>query len=232
MTVSSGLVRQISATDRSALTQSVIFPLLGEEGGETAKTIASFRNRLLAEHLGVSENEVAEAVADSGSLIQAIDSLREGDRTLIPLEGEIEEKIDQWLPESELLDPEKPIEPEEFLEYFISPESQRPAYRHFLKIFVMIAAVLLLAAIWRWTPLAKYLNIETVTESAQWLEAHPFSPVLVPLAYVVLGLGFISGHLADHGNHNSIRTLVGWVVRAARCNTQCSDDVSAWSCSW
>ena len=162
--------------------------VVGEKGGETAKTIASFRNRLLAEHLGVSESEVAEAVAESGSLIRAIDSLREGDRTLVPLKGEIEERIDQWLPESELLDPEKPIEPEEFLEYFISPESQRPAYRHFLKIFVMIAAVLLFAAIWRWTPLAQYLNIQTVTEFAQWLEAHPFSPVLVPLAYVALGL--------------------------------------------
>jgi phosphatidylserine/phosphatidylglycerophosphate/cardiolipin synthase-like enzyme/membrane protein DedA with SNARE-associated domain len=162
--------------------------VVGEKGGETANTIASFRNRLLAEHLGVSESEVAEAVAESGSLIKAIDSLREGDRTLVPLKGEIEERIDQWLPESELLDPEKPIEPEEFLEHFISPESQRPAYRHFLKIFLMIAAVLLFAAIWRWTPLAQYLNIGTVTEFARWLEAHPFSPVLVPLAYVALGL--------------------------------------------
>ncbi|WP_240910275.1 VTT domain-containing protein [Desulfopila sp. IMCC35008] len=162
--------------------------IVGEEGGETAKTITSVRNRLLAEHLGVSESEVAEVFAESGSLRKAIDSLREGDRTLIPLKGKIEGKIDQWLPESELLDPEKPVEPEEFLDYFISPKSQRPAYHHFLKIIVMIVIVLLFAAIWRWTPLVQYLNIHSVTEFARWLEAHPFSPLLVPLAYVVLGL--------------------------------------------
>ena len=48
--------------------------------------------------------------------------------------------------------------------------------------------VLTLAAIWRWTPLAEYLNIKTVTESAQWLKAHPLSPLLVPLTYIALGL--------------------------------------------
>lgn len=162
--------------------------IVGEQGSETVKIIKSFRNRLLAEHLGVSEKDVAQAVAERNSLIEAIESLREGDRTLIPLDGEIEEKIDQWVPESDLLDPEKPIEPEELLDYFIRPESQRPAYRHFLKIFIMIAVALIFAAIWRWTPLAEYLNIKTVTESAQWLKVHPLSPLLVPLAYIALGL--------------------------------------------
>jgi phospholipase D1/2 len=162
--------------------------IVGEEGSEAVKTIISFRNRLLAEHLGVSEKDVAQAVAESKSLIEAVESLREGDRNLIPLNGEIEEKIDQWVPESDLLDPEKPIEPDELLDYLIRPDSQRPAYRHFLNITGIIAVVLILAAIWRWTPLAEYLNIETVTQFAQWLKTHPLSPLLVPLAYIVLGL--------------------------------------------
>ena len=154
----------------------------------TAGIIASFRDRLLAEHLGVSGEKVAEAVREHGSLILAIESLQEGERTLVPLEGVIDQKIDQWVPESELLDPEKPLEPEEFFDYFIQPENQRPAYRQFLKIFLIIGAVLGLAAIWRWTPLGKWLNLDTVTVSAHWLKAHPLSPLLVPLAYVVLGL--------------------------------------------
>jgi uncharacterized membrane protein YdjX (TVP38/TMEM64 family) len=160
----------------------------GKKGSEIAEAITSFRNRLLAEHLGVSASEVAQAEAERHSLIEAIESLRAGDRTLIPLKGEIEEEIDQWVPEADLIDPEKPIEPEEFLEHFIRPESQRPAYRHFLKIFILLAAVLILAAIWRWTPLAEYLNITTVTQSAEWLKAHPLSPLLVPLTYIALGL--------------------------------------------
>ncbi|GAB6193825.1 VTT domain-containing protein [Desulfocastanea catecholica] len=162
--------------------------IVGERGSDAARTIASFRNRLLAEHLGTSTEEVAEAIARFDSLIEAIESLRGGDRSLMPLPEVKEETSEQWLPESDLLDPEKPIEPEEFLDYLIPPEQQRPAYRHLLKIIVTIAVVLLLAALWRWTPLAKYLNIATVTESAQWLKAHPLSPLLVPLTYIMLGL--------------------------------------------
>ncbi|MBU1568123.1 MAG: VTT domain-containing protein [Proteobacteria bacterium] len=155
---------------------------------ETAETIASFRNRLLAEHLGVTEKKVSEAIARHNSLVKAVESLRGGDRTLVLLEGEIETKVDQWVPESALLDPEKPIEPEEFLENFIRPEHQRPAYRHFLKIIAMIVMVLGLTAIWRWTPLSNWLNLDTLTTFAERLKGYPLSPLLVPLTYIVLGL--------------------------------------------
>lgn len=162
--------------------------IVGEEGNETNATIASFRNRLLAEHLGVSEGEVSDALVTEKSLIKGIESLRGGERTLLPLQVEREHDIDQWLPESELLDPEKPIEPQEFLDYVIRPEHQRPAYRHFLKIIVTVVVFLSLAAIWRWTPLKTWLNIDTLTAAAEWLKVHPFSPLLVPLAYIALGL--------------------------------------------
>lgn len=36
--------------------------------------------------------------------------------------------------------------------------------------------------------LDKWLNIDTLTAAAHWVEAYPFSPVLVPLLYVLLGL--------------------------------------------
>ncbi len=162
--------------------------IAGNPDSATAGIITAFRNRLLAEHLGVSCEKVAQAVSEQGSLISAIESLQEGDRTLMSLEVEIDQKVDQWVPESELLDPEKPLEPEEFFDYLIHPENQRPAYRQFIKIFLIVGAVLSLAALWRWTPLGKWLNLDTVTASAHWLKAHPFSPLLVPLAYVVLGL--------------------------------------------
>ncbi len=162
--------------------------IAAEEASDTAQVISSFRNRLLAEHLGVTAEQVAEAVDGFDSLTKAVESLRGGNRTLMPFAEKVDDKLDQWLPESALLDPEKPIEPEEFLDYLIRPEHQRPAYRHFLKIIVTIALVLGLAALWRWTPLGKYLNIDTVTKSALWLKMHPLSPVLVPLSYVVLGM--------------------------------------------
>lgn len=162
--------------------------IAGGNGTAPARAIANFRNRLLAEHLAVSVEEVAETFAETGSLTRTVESLRTGERTLIPLMEVKEVMTEQWLPESALLDPEKPIEPEEFLEYLIRPEHQRPAYRHFLKIFAIISLVLALAAMWRFTPLGRYLNIENLTGAAQWLKMHPLSPLLVPLSYVALGL--------------------------------------------
>ena len=160
----------------------------GESGSATAKAITAFRNTLLAEHLGVSAAEVEKAVADKKSLIKAVESLRGGDRTLMDLDGRVDKELDQIVPEADLLDPEKPIEPEEFLDYLVEPQQQRPAYLHFLKIFGLILAVLGLAALWRWTPLDSYLDIAVVTDLARLLKEHPYSPVLVPLTYVVLGV--------------------------------------------
>jgi len=191
MVVDDGLVRIGSSnlSNRSlGLDSECDLAIHGPKGSDTALAITSFRNRLLAEHLGVSEKEVAEAITKYSSLIAAVETLREGERTLVPLKGEVDEIIDQWVPESELLDPEKPIEPEEFLDYLVKPENKRPAYRHFVKISAIIVAVLGLAVAWRWTPLDDYLNFESVTAAAMQLKVYPYSPVLVLLSYVVLGM--------------------------------------------
>ncbi len=159
-------------------------------GEQDSAAIASFRNRLLAEHLGRSKEEVENALHDQKGFIEAIESLRResGDRTLMPLDCSIDKELDQLVPESRLLDPEKPIEPEEFFDYLVKPEHQRPAYRHSIKIIAMILTILLFAALWRWTPLNNYLTIASVIEFAGKLKANPFSPVLVPLVYVALGI--------------------------------------------
>ena len=58
------------------------------------KAIASFQNRLLAEHLGTEPETVGDAISrHDGSLIRAIESLRGNPRRLDPLDGE----SDTWL---------------------------------------------------------------------------------------------------------------------------------------
>jgi len=157
-------------------------------GSAEERTIRSFRDRLVAEHLGVPEERIAQAYTEQGSLIAAIESLHKGERTLVHLDGEVAPEIDQWVPDAELLDPEKPIDPDELLDYFISPQHQYSATRHGLKIILSVAAFLALAALWRWTPLSEWLNIDAVTAVAAWIERHPLTPLLVPTAYVLGGL--------------------------------------------
>jgi uncharacterized membrane protein YdjX (TVP38/TMEM64 family) len=150
--------------------------------------ISGFRRRLLAEHLDVSEAELASAEQQQPSLIKAIESLRGGQRSLQPLSTELPADVDSWVPESELLDPEKPVEPDEFFDHIIQPQQQKPAYRHMLRIAGLLLAVLAMAAAWRWGELGDWLTMQQAEQTASWIEQSTFSPLLVILAYVIGGL--------------------------------------------
>lgn len=155
----------------------------------SSRTIASFRNRLLAEHLGVSEDDMTEAMSESGSCIGAIDSLSGGERTLVSLEEtDTGNRTFESLSKSELLDPEKPINPEEFMDYLVRPDQRRSSFNHFTKIIILIVLVLGLGALWRWTPLGSWLDIESVINGVEWIKSHPFTPLMVLAGYVALGL--------------------------------------------
>lgn len=158
------------------------------EAQDCSDAIVAFRRRLLAEHLGVEADDVAAAEQAHESLIDAIESLRGGERTLEPLSGAIPEDVDAWVPESELLDPEKPVEPDEFLDNIVSPDHRKPAYRYLLRIGLLVIAVLGMAALWRWTPLSDWLDIDRAEAAANWIRDSRFTPVLMLVAYVIGGL--------------------------------------------
>ncbi len=155
---------------------------------DVRSVIACFRHRLIGEHLGVEPRDVSAAVAERGSLIAAVESLRTGDRTLMPLSGEIAPEVDRWVPESTLLDPEKPVAPEELVDYFVSPEQQPSAYRHLLKVILLVAGVILLAALWRWSPAGDWIDLASVRAAAEWIQRQPLAPLLVPASYIIGGM--------------------------------------------
>jgi uncharacterized membrane protein YdjX (TVP38/TMEM64 family) len=150
--------------------------------------IAGFRRRLLAEHLDISEEELASAEQQHPSLIQAIESLRDDQRSLQPLPTELTADVDNWVPESELLDPEKPVEPDEFFDRIIQPEQQKPAYSYMLRIATLLLGVLAMAAAWRWGGLSEWLTMQQAEQTANWIEQSDFSLMLVILTYVIGGL--------------------------------------------
>jgi phosphatidylserine/phosphatidylglycerophosphate/cardiolipin synthase-like enzyme len=77
---------------------------------EDAATVAAIRDDLIAEHLDVPAARVTEAIAETGSLIAAIEALRGPGRSLRPFEpGDLTE-VEAWLADNEVLDPETPDE--------------------------------------------------------------------------------------------------------------------------
>ena len=80
-----------------------------EARGEKDETvIAALRTRLMAEHLGVEEEAVAERFAATGSLLQTIDALQHKGKTLRLLEIEQPEGTAKFIADTELLDPKSP----------------------------------------------------------------------------------------------------------------------------
>lgn len=82
------------------------------------KAIAALRTRLLAEHLGVAEEVVADTFAQCGSLVATVEALRGEGKTLELLDLEKPGPLDKLIAENELLDPEH-------AEGFFEPLQQR-----------------------------------------------------------------------------------------------------------
>lgn len=162
---------------------------LAFESGAEARVrrgIAGLRRRLLAEHLGKRPEEVDAALARAGSLIRAIESLRGGARTLRDLEPPAETSA--WLPNPELLDPERPIDPDQLADRLVPPDERAPARRRIVVGVSILVALLALAAAWRWTPLGEYLEINRLAGYVAMLREHPAAPLLALAGFVLGGL--------------------------------------------
>ena len=160
----------------------------GGERREHREAIAAFRNRLLAEHLGCDEEKVRAMMQQQRSLIGTVEALRGGGRTLLPLEPITPPEVDSMVPDQQLLDPEQPVEPEQMVDFFVDKEEQKPAGGRLLGAGILLGALLLLAILWRWTPLGAWLTPERLQGIFDGIAALPASPLIVIAAIVIAGL--------------------------------------------
>jgi uncharacterized membrane protein YdjX (TVP38/TMEM64 family) len=165
---------------------NLVLEAAGEE--RVRRAIAGLRNRLLAEHLGTDPARVDVQIAQRSSLIAAIDALRGHGRTLQPMEPLVTTDIDALVPHEALIDPERPVDPDQLVADFVPPEATRPAARRMTRIAILVLLLATLAAAWRWTPLREWLDLASLVAIADKLEQAPFTPLAVVGAYVLAGL--------------------------------------------
>jgi len=153
-----------------------------QERGEAVAAIEHFLNRLLAEHLNVDLDAVEQARSQSASLNGAIRSLAHEGRALHPFER-LDEVPDVVLNLATVADPEKPITLDELIEEF-HPDPNigkgRPAWQILL---VAALALLGIAMAWRYTSLAQWADVQTITRWANEFSSRSWAPLIVLLAY-------------------------------------------------
>ncbi len=157
---------------------------------EAEAAIRRLRDRLLGEHLGVAPAAIAESVALSGSLVETVDTFSDDGRTLRPLEDEAEVDPDlaELIERSHLIDPERPVSPEQLAERVVPQEQRRTARRGIVFVTATLVVFLALAAAWRWTPLGEWLDVESMTAMMERVRNSLYAPVLVLGGYVLGGL--------------------------------------------
>lgn len=163
---------------------------LAIEAGSQAErdAVRRIRDGLIAEHAGVSPEEVAEAIVREGSLFSALDALSSEGRRLAPIDlgpavdGELARRI------GELADPERPIATPAFgAEMFAGQPAQRALTRT-MKLVLLGAAIVALVALWRFTPVSDYTDPSALVARLEALSAGPLAPLLVVAAFVLGGL--------------------------------------------
>jgi phosphatidylserine/phosphatidylglycerophosphate/cardiolipin synthase-like enzyme len=109
--------------------------------------IAKLRNRLLAEHLGMSAEAVEDALAHDASLVRLVDSRRAESRSLRELPSD--DTPSALMLAQELIDPSRPVTADLVIEALASSVADRPVRRLLPFALVCVALTVSIVALWR-----------------------------------------------------------------------------------
>jgi phospholipase D1/2 len=124
----------------------------GTQSDQVQAGLRNVRHRLLGEHLGRCASEVEQAERRGLSTIDAIGHLNRGPRRLRDCPCDVAPEIEQRVSTAALVDPERPVDSEQFWQIIVRP----PRYQSFSrKAALILSAVLvlggLLGVFWRWS---------------------------------------------------------------------------------
>lgn len=151
--------------------------------------IRRVRSTLLGEHLDQKPEVVEQAIARHGTLIGAIEALRERRRTLLPLQVPAAGKAPEVL--AQLGDPEQPVSLDVLRSLFApNQEGQAtttPARKAKVRLLKIAAAILVVTLafmlFWRYSPLAEQIKPDKVIRWAREFGRQPWAPLIVLFAY-------------------------------------------------
>jgi len=161
--------------------------VLIESRGEArvAAAIGGFRDRLLAEHLGVTVETFGRALAKAGSLHGAIAALQSDQRSLRVLDH-MKEWPEAIVSLAAVADPEEPIALDVLKAgpaYGEAASALLPERPDWGRLALIALGFALLAAAWRFTPLSEIVTAQKVIGWAHAFGSQWWAPLVVMAAY-------------------------------------------------
>ena len=155
---------------------------------EERRAIGDIRDRLLAHHCGASAEEVAAHLRRTGSLLAVVDAIGEREHrlvTIVDAPSTVEEIVSGAV--EMLADPERPL-----ALLGVNGLSRRQALRRRLRSIarfgVAIAAIIVIALLWRYTELSRLTEPGRLGALLTDMAANPLAPIAVILIFVAGGL--------------------------------------------
>lgn len=160
--------------------------------GRSRAFVASVRNRLLGEHLGRGEAEVAADLAGRASLLRLVDSqATSAPRRLVPAPMTNDALFDFAVLEGAMVDPAEPWSTQALLERAVPVSLRRRLARRWLRPVLLIALGLAVwAALRTWHPLTQAVHT-AVDGTISFFAGQPAGPLLAALFVLVASAVFV-----------------------------------------
>ena len=148
----------------------------------------AFRQRLVAHHLGLPIDTVAEHEKRAG-MLAAVRELRGDSRRLVP---ERDTRNKDALPVdpkvARQLDSSSPGLYDAVLDDYASPDNSRTSFLRISLFGAVLVGFIALALAWRFTPLSEYANPDGLLHWAEQVRQVPLAPLAAVLCFILGGL--------------------------------------------
>jgi len=162
--------------------------VISAETAEQRRAVTAARDRLIAEHCGATEAEVAALMQRSGSLFQTLDAIAGREHRLCPIDDKPPKGFDLTAQIEAVADPLRPLSADQYL--LPDPSNEPASQRHIsglLLIGCTVLAVIALVLAWRYTPLSEWASPSRLAAAFRAIAAHPLSFPIVVGIYVAAG---------------------------------------------
>ena len=166
----------------------------GKPGTRAGSAVKEFLRTLLAEHLRVSHEQMADMASLPKGLVGMTRRLSNSDAAGLKSLDRAGPLVDgtEWILDHTYLDPEAPFMVDQMIDHFSrGAPSNGAGVPQYVKGGILLLALLGLAAIWRWTPLADWITKEQLVQWAGLINDIPLLVMTIVAAFVVGGLLFV-----------------------------------------